>query len=339
MPGLGLRSGRGPGATRQGHRPPLRVLGRYQRTRSAGTIGSTLRYVGGDGAGIIRRVGVTCAGSSHDLPLRAVPIPSEPFHVGSVVRLSGRAVVMLGALLGILVIAATERIVPAHDQYQTQMRLWLAARATGITAYLVLTVLVALGLILSHPVNQSTWKLSKRLFPWHENLFVFVVSFVVAHVAALILDPYADVGVVGAFIPGLSEYRTVPVAVGSIALYALLLTGLTARYTKALPAGWWLKLHRLSLAVFLLSWAHGMLAGTDSDALRWLYVSTGMIVVAAAAYRYWIGKKRRPTFASSLTETSRTGAVSESMPEPSRAGPSAAPTSRASTHAAEEPGS
>lgn len=221
-------------------------------------------------------------------------------------RLSARALVVIGAVLGILVIAATDRIVPAQDQYHTQMRLWLAARATGITAYLVLTILVALGLILSHPVNQSTWKLSKRLFPWHENLFVFVVSFVAAHVVALILDPYAEVGVIGTFLPGLSKYRPVPVAVGSIALYALLLTGLTARYTKALPSGWWLKLHRLSLAVFLLSWAHGMLAGTDSDALRAMYVVTGVVVVIAAAYRYWIAKKRRPTFASSLPDATPT---------------------------------
>jgi methionine sulfoxide reductase heme-binding subunit len=241
-------------------------------------------------------------------------------------RLSGRAVVVLGALLGILVIAATDRILPAQDQYHTQMRLWLAARATGITAYLVLTVLVALGLILSHPVNQSTWKLSKRLFPWHENLFVFVVSFVLAHIVALVLDPYADVSVIGAFIPGLSGYRTVPVAVGSVALYALLLTGLTARYTKSLPTGWWLKLHRLSLAVFLLSWGHGMLAGTDSDSLRWLYVVSGLVVIAAAAYRYWIAKKRRPTFATSLPDASAAPAPAPvpTAPAPTTPAPAAA---------------
>ena len=219
-------------------------------------------------------------------------------------RLSGRAVVILGAVLGILVIAATDRIVPAQDQYHTQMRVWLAARATGVTAYLVLTVLVSLGLILSHPVNQSTWKLSKRLFPWHENLFVFVVSFIAAHVVAILLDPYAGVSVLGAFIPGLASYRPLPVAVGSIGLYALLLTGLTARYTKFLPAGWWLKLHRLSLVVFVLSWTHGILAGTDSDALRPIYVVTGLVVVAAAAYRYWIARKRRPTFSTSLPDAS-----------------------------------
>lgn len=219
-------------------------------------------------------------------------------------RLSGRAVVILGAVLGILVIAATDRIVPAQDAYHTQMRVWLAARATGITAYLILTVVVSLGLILSHPVNQSTWMLSKRLFPWHENLFVFVVSFIAAHVVAILLDPYAGVSVVGALVPGLAVYRPVPVAVGSIGLYALLLTGLTARYTKFLPAGWWLKLHRLSLVVWILGWTHGVLAGTDADALRWMYVVTGLVVVTAAAYRYWIARKRRPTFSTSLPDVS-----------------------------------
>jgi predicted ferric reductase len=217
-------------------------------------------------------------------------------------RLSGRIVVVLGSIVGILVIAATDQILPATDPYQAQMRLWLAARATGMTAYIILTLLVALGLILSHPINQSTWKLSKRLFPSHENLFVFVVAFVVAHIVGLVLDPYAGVGVLGTFIPGLSSYRPVPVALGSLALYALLLTGLTARYTKMLPSGWWLKLHRLSLGVFVLSWAHGMLAGTDSVAFRAIYIVTGLVVIGAAAYRYWVAKKRRPTFATSLPD-------------------------------------
>ena len=162
-------------------------------------------------------------------------------------RLSGRMVVAIGAVVGLIAIAATGQIAPATSEYQAQLRVWLAARATGITAYLVLTLVVALGMILSHPVNQSTWKLSKRLFPWHENLFVFVVAFVLVHVVALVLDPYAGVGIGGAIVPGLSSYRTVPVALGNLALYALLIAALTARYTKLLPPGVWLKLHRGSL--------------------------------------------------------------------------------------------
>lgn len=215
-------------------------------------------------------------------------------------RLRGPAFLILVAAVGLLIVSATDQVVPAASAHQAQMRIWLAARASGITTFLLLTAQVVLGLVLSHPTNQSTWKLSKRLFPWHENLLVFVVAFVAAHVVTIVVDPYAGVGIAGSLIPGLSSYRSSAVALGTLGLYALLVTGLTARYTSLLPRGVWLKLHRLSLLVFVLGWLHGMLAGTDSAALRPMYVATGLLVLGASAYRYWVTKRGRPTFASSL---------------------------------------
>jgi sulfoxide reductase heme-binding subunit YedZ len=221
------------------------------------------------------------------------------------VRLSARAWVVLGAALGILIVVATDQVVPATSAYQAQMRIWLAARATGITTYLLLTGLVTFGLILSHPTNQSTWNLSKRIFPWHENLFVFVVAFVVAHVVSIVLDPFAGVGVAGSFIPGLSGYRTAPVALGTLSLYAALVSGVTGRWTKLLPQGLWLRLHRFALVAWILSWMHGLLSGTDSAALVPLYVATGSLVIGAGAYRYWVARRARPTFAMSLPGATR----------------------------------
>jgi sulfoxide reductase heme-binding subunit YedZ len=229
----------------------------------------------------------------------ATPAPrraSPPF------RLTGRTTVMLAAVIAIVVIYASDQIVPATSDRQADLRIWLAARATGIVTFLLLTFQICVGLVLSHPTNKSTWKLSKRIFPWHENLWVFVIAFLGIHIVSLILDPYAGVGVAGSFIPGLSSYRTAPVALGTIALYAFLLTAITARYTKLLPAGAWLTIHRLSLIVFVLSWLHGILAGTDSDALRGMYVVTGLAVVAAGTYRYWASRKGQPTYATSRTE-------------------------------------
>jgi hypothetical protein len=60
-------------------------------------------------------------------------------------RLSGRAWLVLGAALGILIVFATDQVLPETSAYQAQMRFWLAARATGITAYLLLTALVTFG--------------------------------------------------------------------------------------------------------------------------------------------------------------------------------------------------
>lgn len=221
-------------------------------------------------------------------------------------RLKAPSFLALAAVVGLLIVFATDQVVPATSDHQAQMRVWLAARATGITTFLLLTAQVVFGLVLSHPTNQSTWKLSKRLFPWHENLLVFVVVFVAAHVVSLVVDPYAGVGIAGAFVPGLSSYRSSPVALGTLALYALLITSLTARCTTLLPRGVWLKLHRLSIVVFVFAWLHGILAGTDSAALRPMYLATGLLVLGAVAYRYWVTKRGRPTFASSLERPERT---------------------------------
>src|SRR5207344_1027630 len=194
------------------------------------------------------------------------------------IRLSGRGTLILLTLLAIVAIYATDQIIPATSDRQAQLRIWLAARAAGIVTFLLLTFQVCLGLILSHPTNKSTWKLSKRIFPWHEHVWVFVMAFLLVHIVSLILDPYAKVGIVGAFIPGLSEYRNSAVALGTMALYAFLLTAVTARYTKLLPAGTWLTIHRAALAVFVLAWLHGVLSGTDSDALRSMYIAAGLVV-------------------------------------------------------------
>jgi predicted ferric reductase len=212
--------------------------------------------------------------------------------------------VILAALIALIVIYATDQVAPATSERQAELRIWLAARATGSVALLLLTFQICLGLVLSHPTNKSTWKLSKRIVPWHEHAWVFVIAFLGVHIVSLILDPYAGVGVAGSFIPGLSSYRTSPVALGTLALYAFLLTAITARYTKLLPAGVWLSIHRLSLVVFVLAWLHGILSGTDSEALRGMYIATGLAVVGAGSYRYWASRKGRPTFDTSRTEVS-----------------------------------
>jgi methionine sulfoxide reductase heme-binding subunit len=220
-------------------------------------------------------------------------------------RLKGGTFLAAIAIVGIVLVVATDQVVPATSDHQARLRIWLASRAAGIVGLVLLGFQIGVGLVLSHPVNKSTWKLSKRLFPWHENAWIFVLGFLAVHVVSIVLDPFAGVGLGGAFVPGLSSYRSAPVALGTMALYALLLTGLTARYPKILPPGAWLTIHRIGAVVFVLGWMHGLLAGTDSLALVALYTALGSAVMAAAAYRYWVTRQSRPSFAPSLPEVNR----------------------------------
>jgi sulfoxide reductase heme-binding subunit YedZ len=229
----------------------------------------------------------------------SVPARSGPF------RLTATTGLIVAAVAALVVVYATDQILPASTDRQAELRLWLAARATGIAAFLLLTAQVVFGLVLSHPHNKTTWRLSKRIFPWHDHLWVFVMAFLAVHVISLIADPKSGVDGLGAVIPGMSRYRSSPVALGTLALYAFLATAITARYTRLLPPGAWLTLHRLALVVYGLAWLHGMLAGTDSTALPLLYIGSGIAVIAAAAYRYWAARRARPTFSTARTEDAR----------------------------------
>ncbi len=218
-------------------------------------------------------------------------------------KLGGRGYLflVLAILAGALLV--TDRLLPATSDYQSQVRVWLTARATGIVALGLLSVAVAVGIAISHPA-QARLKQAKRLYPWHETLWVFVLAFVAVHVVSLVIDEYADVGVLGALVPGMSAYRPIPVAIGSLALYALLLTGLTARFTRLLPSGAWLQLHRLGTIVLVLGWLHGVLAGTDSPAVALVYLAIAAPVVGVAMSRYWMHRPRRQRSTPVRTEES-----------------------------------
>lgn len=196
----------------------------------------------------------------------------------------------LGGLFAALV-ALTVRAVP-DAQFYGRFLTWIVARGVGITALVLLAVLISLGILLSHPMNRSVWRQTKELMVWHRYLSIFVFALIAVHVAAILLDQYAKVSIVGAFVPGLSAYRALPVALGTIALYAAIMTAATAAYAQKLPPKLWLRIHRLGLLVFVAAWLHGVLAGSDSLQLRVLYIGTAALVAMSAATRYWLDLPR-----------------------------------------------
>jgi len=230
-------------------------------------------------------------------------------------RVSAVTLIAIGAIAALVAIGVTDQVIPAVDARTMSLRPWIAARAMGVTAYLLLTFEVALGLVLSHPRNTAEWRRTKQVFPWHEMVTVFTGAFLVLHVALLAVDPFANVGVVGALVPGYSAYRPVAVGLGSIALYALILTAVTAKWTRLLPAGWWLRIHRVAAGAFLLAWVHAVLSGTDGGALLPLYLVTGALILAGVGHRWWTARVRPP----------RPAAHGLAQPGASRPGPVARP--------------
>ncbi len=233
-------------------------------------------------------------------------------------RVGALTLVAIGAVVALVALAVTDQVLPAADPRVADLRPWIAGRALGVTAYLLLALQVGLGLALSHPRNVAAWRATRQVLPWHELITVFVWAFLALHIVLMAIDPWANVGWIGTLVPGLSEYRTPAIAIGTVAVYAMLFTAVTAKWTTLLPAGWWLKVHRLSALVFLATWAHSVLAGTDSGALTPLYLATGLPILLGVAHRWWtvrVRPRREAPPATSATSLVRPRATTISLEE------------------------
>lgn len=166
---------------------------------------------------------------------------------------------------------------------------WITGRALGIAGYLSLAALVTMGIWIRHP-SRLRWPVvhSETRLRLHATLATATIALVAGHLVALASDRYAGVGWVGAFVPGYSTYRTFAVSLGVIAMFFMALLMVSARTAGRRGSRHWYVYHRFSVATFVLIWFHGVLAGTDTAALRLLYVTTGVGIAILAISRYTV---------------------------------------------------
>ena len=220
----------------------------------------------------------------------AVPPPASGWRTG-VGTAAGAAGAAAGSVLAAHFLIRVEAPV-LHDR----MLPWILGRGLGVAAYLSLTTLAALGLWFRHPWRRGTRSVVRAaaLLRAHAALAAATAVLVAGHVAALALDAYAHVGWLGALVPGLSHYRPAAVALGTAALYLGVLIGASAALAGRMVGRRWLAVHRLALATFVLMWLHGIEAGSDLAALRWLYVSSGVLIAILAVSRATARRAERP---------------------------------------------
>ena len=165
------------------------------------------------------------------------------------------------------------------DLLQNRMLPWILTRCLGIGAYLSLSALVAVGIWFRHP-----WRVVRRtpgpeaVLRAHVALATATVVLLIGHIVAICLDSFAGVGWTGALVPWASTYRPAAVGVGTIAMYGIVLVAITAALAGSVARRIWLPIHSSSAIVFGLCLAHGLLAGSDSRELWWMYVASGVLV-------------------------------------------------------------
>lgn len=229
--------------------------------------------------------------SDHPAPRPPVPVLAAP---GRTSALTGR---LAAVLAGVLFVSwSIGRITGAEGRslLHNKMLPWILGRGLGVAAYLALTAMVVLGLWLRHPWRARFRRPAPATILWaHVALAAGTTALVVGHLCALAFDKYAGVGWVGAFVPWGAHAKSTGVALGTIALYGVILVIGTASLAGSIGRSAWLPIHSVSVLVFCVTLAHGIMSGSDGGTLRWVYVASGLLVVVLQFTRWLAGTLAR----------------------------------------------
>jgi sulfoxide reductase heme-binding subunit YedZ len=170
---------------------------------------------------------------------------------------------------------------------------WYLTRSTGSVALLLLSVAVALGVADVRRWRTPAWP-RFVVNALHRNSSLLALVFLALHILTAVLDSFASISLLDAFVPFVGSYRPFWLGLGAVAgdlLLAVILTSLLRRHvgTRA-----WRATHWLVYACWPIALLHTV--GTGSDVknvwLQVLGVACIALVLAAVLVRVLAGFSR-----------------------------------------------
>lgn len=160
---------------------------------------------------------------------------------------------------------------------------WLLARASGLTAYVLLTSSVLAGLtVKAKPLGRRIKAATAT--DSHRFLSLLALGAIALHGLVLTLDQTVHMPLLGLVVPGLSPYRPLATGVGVLAADLMVLIYASFNLRRRIGARNWRRLHYLTFGVFAAATFHGLAAGTDTWAFG-LYASSVAAVAGLTAWR------------------------------------------------------
>ena len=170
---------------------------------------------------------------------------------------------------------------------------WILARASGLTAYLLVTASMLAGLVLkSRPLGKALRPAA--VTDVHRTLALAALGMTSLHGVALVLDSTVAIGPLALVVPGLVPYRPVWTGLGvaSAELLAVLIASFSVR--KRIGTRAWRRLHWVSYGLFAAATLHGLAAGSDSGAPWAIALYAGALGTVAVATVFRALSRPRP---------------------------------------------
>jgi methionine sulfoxide reductase heme-binding subunit len=153
---------------------------------------------------------------------------------------------------------------------------WLASRASGIVALVLIAFSVAIGLTMAAKAVPSP-STRRLLIAIHEHAALAAMVAIAVHGITLLGDSFLNPGLVGIAVPFVIDHEPVFTGLGIIGGYLAAILGLTFYIRRRIGTKRWRNLHRLTPVVYVLGVVHAVGSGTDAGQ-TWmvaLLVATG----------------------------------------------------------------
>lgn len=162
--------------------------------------------------------------------------------------------------------------------------LWYLTRATGAVTLVLLTLSVVLGV-------ANIGRLASRRWPRfviegvHRNVSLLAIAVLVIHIATSVLDPFAGIHLVDAFVPFVGSYRPFWLGLGAFASDLLAAIAITSIVRRHLGHRVWRATHWLAYLCWPVAVMHTVGTGSDVKQL-WLLALTA-VCIAAVIIAVW----------------------------------------------------
>ncbi len=163
--------------------------------------------------------------------------------------------------------------------------IWYAARASGVAAYVVLSIVVSLGLTLGGKAQSRRWP-RFSVEDVHRFGGLLVGSLIGVHILAIAADSYLPFSLTQLLVPFTATYRPIWTGLGIAATELLVALAITNHYRRRLPYRFWRRAHYLNFAVWGFASLHGLMSGTDRGA-PWLAILYGVSVATVLMLLLW----------------------------------------------------
>ena len=185
---------------------------------------------------------------------------------------------------------------------------WLASRALGVVAIILLSSAITIGIFLSGRILRRPG-MAARLKNWHEAIALAAVGAIAGHGLLLIGDRYLHPNLLDIAAPFAMGHQPVWTGIGIIGGWLAAIFTFSFYVRRWIGNRAWRWLHRWTLSAYLLSVAHTIGSGTDARS-PWLIATVIAIttpVVFGATYRLLPasperGNRARPHGAQPIAE-------------------------------------